>query len=41
VGNVDIETVEDLKKALMEIGYSNKAITEIIKWYIPNSPSMN
>jgi hypothetical protein len=38
---MDIETVEDLKKALTEIGYSNKAITEIIKWYITNSPSMN
>jgi len=34
VGNVNIETVEDLKKALKEIGYSNKAITEILKWYI-------
>jgi len=33
VGNVNIETVEDLKKALKEIGYSNKAITEIMKWY--------
>lgn len=36
VGNVDIETVEDLKQALKEIGYSNKAITEIIKWYTTN-----
>ena len=30
---MNIETVEDLKKALKEIGYSNKAITEIMKWY--------
>jgi len=30
---VNIETAEDLKKALKEIGYSNKAITEIMKWY--------
>jgi hypothetical protein len=35
VGNVNIETVEDLEKALKEIGYSNKAITEIMKWYTP------
>ena len=41
VGNVNIETVEDLKKALKEIGYSNKAITEIIKWYTTNGPLMN
>jgi hypothetical protein len=33
---VDIETVEDLKKALRETGYSDKAITEIIKWYATN-----
>jgi hypothetical protein len=30
---VNIETAEDLKKALKEVGYSNKAITEIMKWY--------
>jgi hypothetical protein len=36
VGNVDIETIEDLKKALEEIGYSDKAITEIINWYTTN-----
>jgi hypothetical protein len=30
---VNIETAEDLKQALREIGYSNKAITEIMKWY--------
>jgi predicted Ser/Thr protein kinase len=41
VGNVNIETVEDLKKALKEIGYSNKAITEILKWYVTNRPPMN
>jgi hypothetical protein len=41
VGNVNIETVEDLKKALKEIGYSSKAITEIIKWYTTNRLPMN
>jgi len=30
---VNIETADDLKKALKEIGYSNKAITKIMKWY--------
>jgi hypothetical protein len=38
---VDIETVEDLKKALKETGYSNKAITEIMKWYVTNRFPMN
>ena len=41
VGNVNIETVEDLKKALKKTGYSNKAIAEIIKWYNTNRPPMN
>jgi len=35
---VNIETVGDLKKALKEVGYSNKAITEIIKWYTSKKP---
>jgi hypothetical protein len=30
---VNIETAEDLKKALREIGYSDKAVKEIMKWY--------
>jgi hypothetical protein len=33
VAKVNIETAEDLKKALKDIGYSTKAITEIMKWY--------
>jgi len=41
VGNVNIETVEDLKKALKKTGYSNKAIVEIIKWYNTNRSPMN
>jgi hypothetical protein len=36
---VSIKTVEDLKKALKEIGYSNKAITEIMKWYTKGPPT--
>jgi len=33
VAKVIIETVEDLKSALKNNGYSSKAITEILKWY--------
>jgi hypothetical protein len=36
---VNIETIEDLKKALKEIGYSNKAIAQITKWYTKNPPT--
>jgi hypothetical protein len=38
VCHVDIETVGDLRKVLKEIGYSNKAIAEIIKWYSSKQP---
>jgi hypothetical protein len=37
---VDIETVDDLRTVLKEIGYSNKAIAEIIKWYT-SEPSIS
>ena len=33
---MNIETADDLKKALKEVGYSDKAITEIMKWYTSN-----
>jgi uncharacterized protein Smg (DUF494 family) len=36
VGNVNIETLDDLKNALEEIGYSDRAISEILKWYETN-----
>jgi hypothetical protein len=38
---MDIETVSDLRIALNEIGYSNKAIAEIMNWYTTDRPSMN
>ena len=38
VAKVNVETVADLKKALKEVGYSNKAVTEIIKWYTKGPP---
>jgi hypothetical protein len=36
VSNVNIETLDELKRALAEFGYSNKAINEILKWYKTN-----
>jgi hypothetical protein len=30
---LDIESVEDLKRVLREIGYSDGAVEEILKWY--------
>jgi hypothetical protein len=35
---VDIKTADDLRTALKEIGYSSKAIAEIIKWYTTEPP---
>jgi len=33
VGNVNIETLDDLKIVLEEVGYSERVITEILKHY--------
>jgi hypothetical protein len=33
VDNVNIETIDDLKDSLGEIGCSERAIREILKWY--------
>jgi hypothetical protein len=30
---LDIESAEDLKRILREIGYSEGAVEEILKWY--------
>ena len=38
---MNIETLDDLKNALAEIGYSEKAINEIIKWYETNHVAMS
>lgn len=32
-----VESVKDLKRMLKEIGYSDKAVEEILKWYEQNS----
>jgi len=34
---LDVESAEDLKTMLKEIGYSEKAIKEILKWYKRNN----
>jgi hypothetical protein len=33
VESVNIETLDALKRALKELGYSKKAVNEIVKWY--------
>jgi len=33
------ESVDDLKRVLREIGYSIKAVDEILKWYEPDKTS--
>jgi hypothetical protein len=30
---LDVESVEDLKRVLREVGYSDRAVEEILKWY--------
>jgi hypothetical protein len=32
-----VESVDDLKKILSEMGYSQSAVNEILKWYNENS----
>jgi len=33
--------VEDLKRRLKEIGCSDKAVAEILKWYVPNASNLD
>ena len=40
MGSVNIDSLDDLRTALKEIGYSNRAISEIIKWYSTNRPAI-
>lgn len=30
---MNVESIKDLKKVLRDVGYSGKAIDEILKWY--------
>ena len=32
-----MESIDDLKKLLSKIGYSPKAVSEILKWYRDNT----
>ena len=34
---LDVRSVEDLERLLREIGYSVRAVEEILKWYEENS----
>jgi len=34
---LDAESVEGLKRMLKEIGYSVRAVEEILKWYLPDN----
>ncbi|MGC8895224.1 MAG: hypothetical protein ACP5LB_00450 [Candidatus Bathyarchaeia archaeon] len=35
--NLDDELIDDLKRQLKEMGYSEEVIAEILKWYSPNN----
>jgi hypothetical protein len=37
VACLDVESADDLKRRLREVGYSDGAIKEILKWYNPGS----
>jgi len=37
VSALGVESLDDLKKLLKEIGYSDNAVGEILKWYKPNN----
>lgn len=37
VNRLGVESLDDLKTMLKETGYSDRAITEILKWYKNNS----
>ena len=36
---MEIEDYADLEKVLREVGYSNAAIEEIVKWYSNKAPN--
>jgi hypothetical protein len=33
VPSLKVETSDDLERKLREVGYSDRAVTEILKWY--------
>jgi hypothetical protein len=38
---LDAESIEALEKKLRKIGYSDRAIAEILKWYLPNDRELD
>ena len=37
VAGLDVESVDDLRRRLREVGYSDGAVKEILKWYKQDS----
>jgi hypothetical protein len=37
VAYLDVESTDDLRRRLREVGYSDGAVKEILKWYNPGS----
>jgi hypothetical protein len=37
VAHLDVESADDLRRRLREVGYSDGAVKEILKWYNPGS----
>jgi hypothetical protein len=37
VACLDVESADDLRRRLREVGYSDGAVKEILKWYNPGS----
>ena len=37
VSALGVESLDDLKKLLKEIGYSDSAVGEVLKWYKQNN----
>jgi len=37
MASLDVESLDDLRRRLREVGYSADAVKEILKWYKRNS----
>jgi hypothetical protein len=38
---LDVESIKALEKKLKKVGYSDRAIAEILKWYLPNDRELD
>ena len=38
---LDVESIEALERRLKKIGYSDRAIAEILKWYLPSDRELD